>query len=636
MSTTEASPTQRKPEPVEPRGPRASDTRAHTLAVALGGATAALVLVGRAAGLLAGPGGLALLALLAVAVPTARTLSRRVLLTGALASGLAPLLYLVAVPAPGPAALLMAALAGGLVGGAFWRGPRSARARLRRFVPRMHRAEAIVLAAGAGAAWVVLPWLRAGDGTRALAALLPGWDHSAHYDMTAMIRAHHVTVDRLAGSGGDWKFADYPQGHHSFSALIMDAVAPVPGSPAQEVLLYVQAQALVLVLSGLLLAAAMLTVGRLRHRPLVALPAVAGAVAALVGGPGGHAFVAGFVNFVPSVALAVVVVFVARELGRGLTPLPLLATCALLVAVAHDWLLLLAVALPAAALALPQLSREWPRATTGRRVAAVLIAVAGAMGAFHVVAVLHTVSAGTTLVTPGGFPATDPGPLVATCLFAVGAALALGGRGTRLAVVPAVALTAAAALGGYQVLSAGAVSYYFWKLLLGVSLASLAVLAVALAWSATRLPRHRPVVGVAVAAVVTLAATQAYGIVGTHALFGVPTTEVADASHLLAAADVAKAEPDAHWTVLLDPASTVINPANAQQWLLALTGSWTRETNDAAVDLVAISDRTALVRARLASDPAARILVDPDELGAMRAALADPALAERVTTWSAP
>ncbi len=636
MSIAKASPTEREPDLAEPRPPVAAATRTRTAAVALGGLTAALVLVARSAGLLAGPVGLALLAVLALAVPTARTLSRRVLLTGALASGLAPLLYLVPVPAPGPAALLMAALAGGLVGGAVWHGPRLTGERLRRFVPHVRGVEAIVLAAGAGAAWVVLPWWRAGDGAGALAALLPGWDHSAHYDMTAMIRAHHVTTDRLAASGGDWKFADYPQGHHSFSALIMDAVAPVPGSPGQEVLLYVQAQALVLVLSGVLLAAAMVTVGWLRHRPLIALPAVAGAVAALVAGPGGHAFVAGFVNFVPSVALATAVVFVARELGRGLTPLPLLATCALLVAVAHDWVLLLAVALPAAALAVPQLVREWPRATTGRRVTALLIAAGGALGALHVAAVLRTVSAGATLVTPGGFPATDAGALVATCLFAVGAALALGGRGARLAVVPAAGLAAAAALGGYQVLSTGSVSYYFWKLLLGVSLASCAVLAVALAGFVVRLRRPRPAVGMAVAAAVTLAATQAYGVVGTHALFGVPTAEVADASDLLAAADVARTEPAVHWTVLLDPGTTTVNPANAQQWLLALTGSWTTSANEAAVDLVTITDRTALVRERLTSDPAARVLVAPSELGAMRAALGDAALADRVTGWQSP
>lgn len=610
--------------------------RTRALAVALGGLAAALVLAARGANLLAGPAGLALLALLALAVPTARSLSRRILLTGALASGLAPLLYLAPLPAPGPAALLMAALAGGLTGGALWHGPRSARERLRLYVPHARGVDSIVLAAGAGATWVVLPWLRAGDGTRALAALLPGWDHSAHYDMTAMIRAHRVTTDRLVASGGDWKFADYPQGHHSFSALIMDAVAPVPGSPAQELVLYVQAQALVLVLSGVLLAAAMLTVGWLRHRALIALPAVAGAVAALVAGPGGHAFVAGFVNFVPSVALATAVVFVARELGRGLTPLPLLATCALLVAVAHDWLLLLVVALPAAALGVPQLLREWPRATTGRRVIAVAIAVGGALGALHVAAVLRAVSASSTLVTPGGFPAIDAGALIATCLLAIGATLALGGRGARLAVVPVTGLAAAAVLGGYQVVSAGDVSYYFWKLLLGVSLAACALLAVALARLATRLPRPRPVVGTVVAAAVTLAATQAYGIAGTHALFEVPTAETRDASNLLAAAEVARTDPAAHWTVLLDPGATTVNPANAQQWLLALTGSWTVRANDAAADLIAITDRAALVRARLESDPAARVLVDPGELEAIRTAVGDPTLADRVATWRTP
>ena len=75
---------------------------------------------------------------------------------------------------------------------------------------------------------------------------------------------------------------------------------------------------------------------------------------------------------------------------------------------------------------------------------------------------------------------------------------------------------------------------------------------------------------------------------------------------------------------------------NAQQWLLALTVHWTGPANDAAVDLVTITDRTALVRERLTSDPAARVLVAPSELGAMRAALGDAALADRVTGWQSP
>jgi hypothetical protein len=453
--------------------------------------------------------------------------------------------------------------------------------------------------------------------------------------MTAMIRAHGVTVDQLADSGIGWKFTDYPQGHHSLAALLMDAVAPVPGTPGQELVLYVHTQAWLLILAGLLVAAGLCTVGWLRTRPMVALPAVTLAVVALVAGPGAHAFVAGFVNFVAAAALAAATVFVARDLGRGLTPLPLLALMSLLVAVAHDWVLLLACALPAAMIGAPQLRHELRHATRRRQATLIAIVVAGVAGALHVVVILHTLSPGATLETPGGFPAIAVGPLVAALLLAIAAALALRGRGARLAVVPFAGLAAAGALGGYQLMSDGTVSYYFWKLFLGAALVAAAVLAAAGSGLVVRLPRPARATGAVVAVIASLAATQALGFAGSgRGAFVVDEGRVADASHILAAAERAAQDPGTDWSLLLDPTATTVDPASAQQWLLALTGRWTVAANEAADTLVnaGSADRSALVRARLVADPAARFLVSPAELAPLRAALGAQ-FADRVLSW---
>ena len=353
------------------RAPAGGRAPAATAAVALGASHGGRRPWPRSAGLLAGPLGLALLLLLLARRPDgpdaepARPAHRC-----GIAVGVVPVFYLVDLPSPGPAAIVMAALAGGLVGyvavararrrhGEPWRwfartcAGRGFRARPRR-------------SAAAGA---LLPWLavlrRHAGALAALAARLGPLGALRHDGDDP--RARRLGGPPCRWRDPDWKFADYPQGHHALVATLMDAVAPAPGTPSQEIVLYVHAQALALILAVTILAAAVCTVGWLRSRPMVALPAVALAVVPLVAGPGGVALRrrASSTSSPPWRSWPCVPL-VARELGHGLTPLPLAALTGLLVAVAHDWVLLLAIGLPAALVAVPQLVGSRARRVASR------------------------------------------------------------------------------------------------------------------------------------------------------------------------------------------------------------------------------------------------------------------------------
>ena len=327
-------------------------------------AAAGIVVALRQAGWLSGLPGLTAAILLALAFPTSSVLARRMLIAGSFAFGAAPLLWLWDLPVGTiwRVTLLMALGAGALTTLVLWSGRGDAGRRLHRLWPRLRPADALpVLAAGASA-WVTSSWLRMATGPDALAVLIPGWDNSAHYDMAAMIRRHGVTVDRLADIPPEhWKFAEYPQGFHSFVAAVMETIgSPAQSAPGLELVTYVRAQGWVMVLAATMLAAGLAALPWLRRRPMVALPIVAGVVTAFVLGPGGTAFTTGFPNFVVAAALAGCVPLLVVTMPRVVMPLHLAALGALLVGVAQGWLLLLVAAVPAAmALALPVRRRSW-------------------------------------------------------------------------------------------------------------------------------------------------------------------------------------------------------------------------------------------------------------------------------------
>lgn len=630
-------------------GPTARSTASpivHGAALAAGAVVALGVVALRAAGALHGVGSLVVVGLLALAVPTSRELPRRVLLLAGVCFAVVPALWWSALPVgtTGRATLLLAALAGSLATALLWSGPRDVLRRARAALPRLRRTDLVVLAAGLAGTWIAAAWLRLATGPAALAALLPAWDNSAHVSMVLMLRRHGAVVAALGGApGGEhWKFAEYPQGYHAVVATTVELLqGPAVGTVGEELLAYAHVQGLVVVGLAVLLASAVCALPVLRRRPARALVLSAFVVAAFVAGPGAVAVRDGFANFAVACALAACAVLLASAMPRPWMPLHLAALCGLLVGVAQTWVLLLCVAVPAAALAFLPLRRTLRRPDVRTVALVALVVLVGVVGLVQTARTLATLDPGAVLVIPGAITTAEPGILVAVVLGALAAALWPRGprpdRAAWSAVVPAVGAAAVAALMLVQLRGDGVLSYYFWKLFTGVALVCTAVVAARLAEWPTG-PRPTTVtarlrLGVAVAAC-AVAVTQVFGFtgLGRHVL-PVSQAQAPAADALVHAAGTAALLPGRHVSYLADDG---VHPINAQQWLLALTGRWTVEANDAAGALVgadgtplAVPDAAELLL-RL---PGAVVVVDPATAPGLQSVPALVGAADRVATW---
>ena len=174
---------------------------------------------------------LGLLGLVTVLAPTSRELSRRLLIAGPVVLGGMPLLWWWHLPLEdvgGHGGLLLALVTGGVCA---WlvAGPRVLR-RARLLLPRVRWADGVVAVGTLVAAWVYLPALRASSPEVALSRLLRGWDNSAHFDMTSMLFHHGVVISHIPpGPLGQWSYAQYPQGFHTVTATVLEALLG-PGS----------------------------------------------------------------------------------------------------------------------------------------------------------------------------------------------------------------------------------------------------------------------------------------------------------------------------------------------------------------------------------------------------------------------
>lgn len=607
-------------------------------ALGAGALVAVAVALLRTTGVLGGYPALVVAFLLVLAVPSSRLGSRRLLLAAGWAAGLLPALWWWDLPLGrlGRVGLLLAALAGGLTASVLWRGPRAARERAALLLPTWRAVDLAVAAAAAFGAVACRGLLAVRDGAQALAAVQPAWDNSAHVDMVLMLRRAGAVIPSLSApaGGGTWKFADYPEGHHAVVATVMELLGTAtPGSAADEMVLYARAQGFVLAAAAVVLVAGLCALPTAPRRPAATVLAAAGVSAVYLVGPGASAYTSGFPNFVLGCAMAGAVLLLAVTVPRPLTPVPLAAIGGLLVGVAHSWVLLLALALPAAALvALPPRRAAW-RAPRRDVVLSALVVVLTAGGGLVALLTLRRLAAADVLVIPGGIAVPGAGLMLAVCLAAVAAALLTGAGRTRrtpwTAVVPAAGLATAGAVGVLQLRSTGELSYYFWKLFLGVALVAVVALAVALLGRSPRrggprVPRWQSVAAVTVGC---LALTQLHGLTGrSTGELRVTPDQVARADALLRAAETAAAtgRPD----VVYVRADDAIHPVNAQQWLLALTGTWTSATEAGATELLAAATPADVAAIALARG--ATVVVAPQDVAALGL---EDAPADQVVTW---
>jgi len=385
-------------------------------------------------------------------------------------------------------------------------------------------------------------------------------------------------------------------------------------------------------------------------------------------GPGAMALPSGFPNFFFACALAACVPLVVMTTDKVTTPV-MLALGGLLVGVANSWILLLALALPAAvAVVLPWRRDRWPTTRLGWTPVTVITLLTAVSG-LHALQVISVLDVGT-LTTLGGFPALDRGTMTVTVGAGVGLALLALTRGLSRGAATSSAVFVGLAVGAgiavLQIAKSKTTSYYFWKYAVGLELITtvLAVVALSVVLDArdeqtaavptlTRPIRRRLVAGTAHGigiGVLAASALQLYGFTGMvvgpwpmvptadgilqrqAAVFRVQTPSAVEVQ-IMAAAGVA-VPPGANPVFVghgqADDAS--IHPMNAQQWYLALTGRWTSQANERSRILMPIPESLE-TRARrvLDADPLAVVIVAPESLRTLREALGPDA--GRALTW---
>ncbi len=613
------------------------------LALGTGVVVALLVGVLRAGAVLEGHVALVVAFLLLIAVPSSRLGVRRLLLAAGWAAGVLPALWWWDLPlgSLGRVGLLLAVLAGSLTTVVLWHGPAGARGRVRLLLPSWRPVDLAVAGAAALGALASRGLLSVRSGAEALAALTPAWDNSAHVDMVLMLRHSGAVVPSLAAPavGEAWKFADYPQGYHAIVATVVELLgAATPGPIADELVLYVRAQGFVLAAVAVVLVAGLCALPAAPRRPVAVTLASAGVAGMFLLGPGASAFTSGFPNFTLGCAMAAAVLLLAVSMPRVTMPVQLAAIGGLLVGVAHSWVLLLALALPAATLiAVPPRRAAW-RGTRRERVLSAVVVLLTLGGLAQAVVTLRRLAVAEVLVIPGGIAVPATGLMVALVLASVAATLVpSAGASPRtpwVAAVPVVGLLAAAAIAALQLTSGGELSYYFWKFALGLTLVAAVVLAVGVLGRspavtagpapAGRAARWRRVGAVTVGCVALL---QVHGLTGrSTGDLRIAPDQLAQATDLLQAAEtsVGAGLADAVYV----RAGAGLHPVNAQQWLLALTGTWTLGSERRATDL--ISAGTPADVAALALANGATLVVAPGDVSTLGLA-GTPA--DRFVTW---
>lgn len=584
--------------------------RGWALAVAAGVAVFVVVLGAHFLGLLAGWPLVVTGVLAALAIPASREFSRRVFWMSCIALGMAPLAWWLPFPIEGVSRLGIATAAVLAVLTALIVGRRLS---IRALMPRFRMADALTLGAAALAAWILAPLLAVAKGSTALGILANGWDYAAHFNMTEMIRRTGSLVE-LAEPGrfGPWSYSEYPKGFHAAAATIMDVIVGADlRAPDAELVGFLHSTAILGIAAVTMMMAGLASLPQVRRRPLLAAPLGALVALAFLFGPGGGSLIQyGFPNFLIAVALLASIPLIVIPMERLGQTWMLLALSGTVVGIAHNWALLLIVAvggiLP---MILPSRRRRWPTSPRGWTVLGLVVGLtlAGGLSALWTLAgVVGGVATGSQFLIPGGFVGGSLTEIVLPAAVAIvvcgavwwvsirraGTAVRASAlRTAALALLPATGLALLVSMAAFQLLQAGELSYYFYKLGAGVQLASVVLVAAAvvvLVPLAASTARRGILPGVAVVVTVLLATSsgvvnptsegisvrqppgmdarvawgQAGGVSAGHA----------ELSEVRRAADVVTDDAPHFWIPSSLDGSTA--PRLSNQWLFALTGQW--------------------------------------------------------------
>ncbi len=456
-----------------------------TAATALGAICALVLLWVHVAGVVPSPVIAVVGAAAILAVPVSREFSRRVAIVLLTALGWAPLVWL----GPWPGGQLTrvggvtAVLVGVLVG---WVALGPVRERLSRLVPRFRRIDAVALG-GVGLVIAYLwPVLRLRSAPETMGVVLGGWDHVGHYDMTRMIVHEGRLIPLIpVGDMGPLYYDSYPQGLHSTVAMLVELREGVGGgSGIGEIAAYLQATTIVYAATLTTVICCLCSVPAVRRRPVRAAWAVGALLVSWLVSPGGAVLhEAGFDNFLlASAGVACLPMLVAMSRRVRFSGVTVAASGAVL-AVAHNWVLLLPMAaVGVLAVAWPLRRRRFP-AEPAQWLPLGALAVTTGVGVLAAGWQVLSAHDATHLLTAGGFPTHNlAGYAVPIAAGLWGAAVVRGplgwaSGGATLIVGVAEFVWVASA----QLAATGEVGYYGIKLLTADMLVALTLLGVLVA-----------------------------------------------------------------------------------------------------------------------------------------------------------
>ncbi|MDR6504411.1 hypothetical protein [Arthrobacter oryzae] len=594
---------------------------------------------------------LALTGLLAMAVPTSRGLSQRIVVLGCLYFGAVPLLWWVPVPPnfPGWGQLLLGCLLSGLT---MWVvGSDNRKVAVAALAPSVGKADCLLVVAAALGGAALLPYFLVFTGPEALGLLLASWDNSSHFNMYNMLRSHGTVIPMagLSDTGHPWSFIEYPQGFHAALATMADlVVGHSPGPLGIELVSYSRLSSLAAVGATVMVTAGLTSLPWIRERPLMCTPFVVLAITAWSFGTASIATLHAFQNFLVGVALLaclMIAVSFAESLAR---PVVFATAAAAVVGMANTWALLLLLVVPLAIFAVFPWSRQRWQGTRAGWLTNGATAAAALLGLLLVGLQISRIQTGTVVTAIGRVPSSTHGVEIATFLVALAASillvhgnfrLFLAGQGklpaaARLIVVPVVGLALVVAVGAYQIISAGKVNYYSLKLALAIELilpiiACVAVTALVGRWLASQ--RYGRPKGLAVmSALAALASTQVFGLtvqdtrpLGMDPMTpyqqGMSTIEAHTSKNAEAAAELFR-DAESHSADRGDAMyiinSEQIDPLLAATWYLSLTGTLNQNTNRLVEELRPLHEgyggNLAVVAENvLGADPDVSVVLDP-------------------------
>ncbi len=611
---------------------------------------------------------LGLAGVLVLLIPSSAILSQRILINMLVALGLVPLSWWIPEQLFGTDHGTML-LAGTFAGLSAWiaLGPFPL-ARVRRLVPVARWVDALPFLAGALSAVSLTVFLSIRTAEDALSIMVTRWDYQSHFSIYYMLRSHGSVIPMVPApaAGGNWAFSEYPQGFHAVLATLAEIVRPTASTLDAELVSFINLQAVVSILTVVLVIAGLCSLPAVRQRAAVLTPVIAAASASWVLGPGAIPVYEGFANFYLACGLAAGTVLALLSFGRRVPMAGVAAVAAGVVGVCHNWLLLTSLIAVVVSMTLGQLIRDRHLHTKGWWAACFCFVALGCAGiglSVLQVAPLLDQTQGI-LAASGGIAKPDFGWAVAI----VGAVVALGAANVAspspnrtaarirrqagmagLGLLLPVGVCIVLAYGQIQL--SGTISYYFYKYLIAVELFAW-VLVVATA--APLLPpraaqRWRPFPRASAAIAIGLLAlttTQIFGfsLTGLKPI-GLPPTAFpivelvsqserltqtpASVRYLLDSGRLGQA----HESIYL-PADNGLDPILASRWELGLSGAATSKNMELTGLLAELSrdygKAPEVAAGILRTNPGLSVIVDPEIYGAVQSHLAGTPLTARV------